>query len=397
MSDNHFSGRIPNELGSATALTGLYLFSNELTGSIPSTLGNLVNLGGLLLSSNQLSGDIPAALTGLTKLTSLSVSSNLLSGSLPGQIGQLTNLTSLSAYANQLRGEVPRSILSLTKTTKIYLGNNALRASDPQVLAFLEARNPFASLQTVPPANAHTTSVAVVVDVDADPVAASQTACRGSSSRGVLQYFPATGGMVEREIELGLLQTFIGTDVVRTLFGIESDTIGHLLFVPSSGEFAATSRTYTTAVGNPGTFGTAVPAQGLSISLKPGQSRRIGALPDSTRKTIGQRSPGTSRTNFGIVETAGEPATVRVSVFLNDPRSLAAGNPTASRIYELAPNQLINISNLVESVVGANRETLYGDLTGMAVQFDVTSASGSVVIYTSSIDNGSGDSILRTE
>jgi len=242
-----------------------------------------------------------------------------------------------------------------------------------------------------------TNRCSTVVDIEKNPILASQTACRGALSRGVLQYFPDTGGMIEKEIELGLLQTWVGADIVRTFFGIETGTIGHLLFVPTSGEFAATSRTYTTALGTAGTFGSAVPSQGLSIALRPGQSRRIGALPDSTAKTIGQKSPGTSRTNFGIVETAGQPATVRVSIFINDPRSLATGNATASKTYELAPNKLLNISGLVASVLGDSRQTLYGDLTGMSVQFDLISSTGAVLIYTSSVDNGTGDSILRTE
>lgn len=49
----------------------------------------------------------------------------------------------------------------------------------------------------------------------------------------------------------------------------------------------------------------------------------IGALQDSTRETISNATRATSRTNFGIVETSGEPATVRVSVSCGDSQKFA--------------------------------------------------------------------------
>ncbi len=215
--------------------------------------------------------------------------------------------------------------------------------------------------------------------------------------RGKLRYYPNTGGLMEKEIEIGMLQTASMSDVVRTVFGIETDTVGHLTFIPTAGEFAVTSRTYTIVEGSPATFGSTVPAIGQSKSIRPGQARRIGALGDSTRATIIAQTPATNRTNFGMVEVEGQPVTVRVSVYYNDPRSLASGKPLGSRVYELGPNQFVSQSNLVEAVIGPERQTLYGDLSGVQVQFDVISQTGSIVVYTSSIDNGTGDSILRTE
>jgi len=88
---------------------------------------------------------------------------------------------------------------------------------------------------------------------------------------------------------------------------------------------------------------------------------------------------------------------VRVSVYYNDPKSLASGKPIGSRTYELAAHQLVTQSGLVEAIIGASRQSLYGDLSGVQVQFDVISTTGAIVVYTSSIDNGTGDSILRTE
>jgi len=221
--------------------------------------------------------------------------------------------------------------------------------------------------------------------------------CRESTGRALLRYYPTSGGVMEKEIELGLLQTATMKDVVRNTFGIETTSLGHMVFVPVSGDFSLTSRTYTIVAGSPATFGSTVPAIGQSIAIRPGQARRIGALSDTTFSTVSAATPATSRTNFGIVETAGEPVTVRVSVYYNDPKSLASGKPIGSRTYELAAHQLVTQSGLVEAIIGASRQSLYGDLSGVQVQFDVISTTGAIVVYTSSIDNGTGDSILRTE
>jgi Leucine-rich repeat (LRR) protein len=223
------------------------------------------------------------------------------------------------------------------------------------------------------------------------------TPCRLSSSEAMLRYYPTTGGVIEKQVELGLLETAVMDDVVRETFGIETDTIGHIELVPTTGAFAVTSRTYTTTPDSPATFGSAVPAIGRSLSIRPGQSMRIGALSDTTKRTVGARTPATSRTNFGIVETSGKPVTVNVSVYYNDPRSLASGKPLGTKAYQLGANQFVSVSSLVESIVGPARETLYGDLTDVQVQFDVVSAEGAIVVYTSSVDNGTGDSILRME
>lgn len=242
-----------------------------------------------------------------------------------------------------------------------------------------------------------TNRCATFVDTKDNPDLLRTTPCRGGSSQGVLRYYPTTGGVIERPIDLGLLQTSVMVDVVRTVFGIETDTIGHIVFSPSNGAFAATSRTYTIVEGSPATFGSSVPALGQSLALRRGQSRRIGALQDTTKVTIGKRTPATNRTNFGIVETSGEDVTVRVTAYLNEPRSLAAGQPAGTKTYQLRPRELVNVSGLLATILGEIRETRYADLNDVQVQFDVVSATGSILVYTSSVDNGTGDSLLRTE
>ena len=73
LSNSLFSGEIPPEVGSLTALRWLDLGANQLSGKIPAELGNLVNLEGLELGLNLLTGEIPAALGNLTSLRQLSL------------------------------------------------------------------------------------------------------------------------------------------------------------------------------------------------------------------------------------------------------------------------------------------------------------------------------------
>ncbi|KAG9441608.1 hypothetical protein H6P81_017462 [Aristolochia fimbriata] len=83
LSENFFSGEIPEELSSLLGLSDLILSGNNLSGKIPQDIGNLPELGLLDLSRNQLSGTIPPSILYLTSLRFLNVSYNRLHGMVP--------------------------------------------------------------------------------------------------------------------------------------------------------------------------------------------------------------------------------------------------------------------------------------------------------------------------
>ena len=56
----------------------------------------------------------------------------------------------------------------------------------------------------------------------------------------------------------------------------------------------------------------------MATALGTGDSRLFGGIKDSTAATVASQRGGTFRTNFALVETAGKPATVQVSVFFAD-------------------------------------------------------------------------------
>jgi hypothetical protein len=217
-----------------------------------------------------------------------------------------------------------------------------------------------------------------------------------ATSSGTLRFVSSAGSTADQPITLGAHQSNNLADAIGSLFG-QSSTAGYLLFTPASGTFAITSRTYATVGSNPATYGTAVPAMAMSAALKLGSLRAIASLEDSSLATVVAARPATFRTNFGMVETSGKSATVRVTIRFTFPAgSKVQGSATASKDYNLAPSQFIQINGLTADVLGTARST-FGDLRGVEADFQVITGDGAVTIFTSSTDNGTGDSILRTE
>lgn len=219
-----------------------------------------------------------------------------------------------------------------------------------------------------------------------------------TQATGTLRYNPRGGQSTSTQITLRPRQTNVVTDVVGSLLGATTDSVGFLVFTPTSGTFAVTSRTYTTTPGQPATFGTAVPALGLGKALRSGAVRMIGSLDDASRATVVSARPASFRTNFGLVETTGtDSVTVRATLRYTYPAGTKVqGLGSGTKDYTLAPGQFLLLNGIGSEILGAARDA-FGDLRGVEVDFQVVSGNGSVTVFTSSIDNGSGDSILRIE
>ncbi len=228
--------------------------------------------------------------------------------------------------------------------------------------------------------------------------------------RGILDYYEDTGAVHTLDVVLDPLASRVFDDVVGS-FGITSRSLGYLTFTPlplildppdpiaacNEPPFAVSSRTFATVGDDPGTYGTGVPVLSLDSAIRAGQQRKLGGLEDSRTSTVLARTPATFRTNFALIEASGEPITVRARVFFSDPRSLAAGAALGTKEFELGPRQSLQVSGLVGSIVGVERDTKYGDLRNVQIEFQVVEGDGSLIVYTSSVDNGTGDSSLRVE
>jgi hypothetical protein len=218
----------------------------------------------------------------------------------------------------------------------------------------------------------------------------SMTNTGNTAGSGTLIYYDQGGAAKSHAVSLAPGQSLEADDVMTTLFGFSTDSVGSIEWMPNSGRFAITSRTYTTITGRPGTYGTSAPTAALSGTLAVGQTRRIGALEDASDSTVAARTPASFRTNFGLVEAAGGTATVRVSLLDSN------GNRLGSKSFSLGPHQLLLLP-LGNTILGSSRSQQYGDLHNVQIYFEVLDGTGSAAVFASSVDNGSGDSILRVD
>jgi hypothetical protein len=225
----------------------------------------------------------------------------------------------------------------------------------------------------------------------------SITATGTGQASATLRYISRTGDKIDRQVTLGSRQTQTISDVISTLFGVTTDTVGFIQITPVTGTFAITSRTYSTNATVPGTFGTGVPTLSTGQTLKAGSLRAIGSLEDASVATIVAQRGATFRTNFALLETTGNSVRVRVTLRFSYPAGTkvqAIGS--ASKDYTLSANQYLQVNGMANDILGSARATL-GDLRGLEADFQVLDGNGAVAIFTSSVDNGTADQILRTE
>jgi hypothetical protein len=100
LSDNNFSGDIPNDITKLFGLVVLNFSRNHITGEIPKTMSNLLQLSSLDLSNNRLSGTIPSSLSSLSFLGSLDLSNNILMGVIP-YMGHMTTFDAVAFAGNR--------------------------------------------------------------------------------------------------------------------------------------------------------------------------------------------------------------------------------------------------------------------------------------------------------
>jgi hypothetical protein len=222
-----------------------------------------------------------------------------------------------------------------------------------------------------------------------------------ANSSGLLRYYQQTPTVASFDLAISLSpgQSLLLDDVTLSFSGVSAPTLGHLVILPDAGShFTATSRTYTTVPGTTKTFGTGVPTLSRASALKSGQTLVFGGIRDSTANTTAASAPATFRTNIGMVETAGESATVRLSLSFFDGRRLAAGGVVASKSYALSPHQFLQLNAIASELLGREvREKSLGEIDNMQVKVEIVSGKGEIVVYATSTDNGTGDTVLRVE
>ncbi|KAL7619344.1 hypothetical protein Lser_V15G01245 [Lactuca serriola] len=128
--NNSFEGRFPC---GPTLFTFLDISQNSFFGPIPSCL-NLHNMKHLHLGSNRFTGSIPNFFRNLTNVLTLDMGDNDLSGRIPKFIGELSDLRILLLRKNNFSGSIPKQLCQLSDVGLLDLSYNSLSGSIPSCL-----------------------------------------------------------------------------------------------------------------------------------------------------------------------------------------------------------------------------------------------------------------------
>ncbi|PIN19750.1 Serine/threonine protein kinase [Handroanthus impetiginosus] len=143
LSNNQIGGAIPSNL--PITLRSFFLSDNQFTGRIPDTLSSLGQLTDLSLNGNRLTGPIPDAFEPLKSLINMDLSGNNLTSQLPPSMGNLSSLTTLHLQNNQLIGVL--DVLQDLPLIDLNVENNLFSGPIPDKLLtipnFRRAGNPF--------------------------------------------------------------------------------------------------------------------------------------------------------------------------------------------------------------------------------------------------------------
>jgi hypothetical protein len=219
-----------------------------------------------------------------------------------------------------------------------------------------------------------------------------------AATTAALRYYRQNGEPVSHSVPLTLGQTATFGDVVTSAFKLTPPSLGFIIVTPAAGaRLSISSRTYTTVQGEKATFGTGVPTLPATAGLVAGESKLFGAVDDTTRAAVQAGAPGTFRTNFGLVETGGGTAVVRVHArfFNGTPLTTVVGG--GWRDFPLKPYELVLATGFLNTILGEARETTFGDLHDIQARFEVLSGTGRVVPFITTTDNGTGDTLLRID
>jgi hypothetical protein len=195
---------------------------------------------------------------------------------------------------------------------------------------------------------------------------------------------PAAGPSVT----LGQSQTF------RQPIPISS---GYLRVAATSTSITAGARVTASKDAQSGSFGTGLVQIPTADALSGTAKKRFSGVDDSTQKTVALGTAGTYRSSLILIETEGQAATARVTLrFTFAAGSKLSASGVASKDFEIAALQMLTIGDIGRAVIGSQRDSI-GDLSNVQVDVEIVAGAGRLIPVLQSVDNGSGDVMLRTD
>ncbi|HUP47939.1 MAG TPA: hypothetical protein VNA04_04030 [Thermoanaerobaculia bacterium] len=226
-------------------------------------------------------------------------------------------------------------------------------------------------------------ATAAEVTLDVRPAGARRRRIAGKGTSAV----PPTANAVTT-VTLAPQQTLIAR--------ITSARSGHVRISGPAGAISAAGRSILDDDPS-NVHGTGLPVVASGAALGAGQTKRFAGVDDASTASRGEAVPATFRNILALVETSGQSAKVRVTLaYTFSASALVSGQATSSREFTLAPSQYLLLSDLARDVIGRQRDS-FGDLRNMTLDVEVIEGPGSVLPFLQSIDNGSGDSLVRTK
>lgn len=142
LSNNLFSGTIPDQFFEFQKLSVLALDDNILTGKTDVIWNSMPSLEYLYLEDNGFTGTLPASLllsNFNSALVTLDISSNRLTGALPNDVFQLKRLEILDMHDNRFDSNIPGNIPENSDRLKfVALHSNKLNGTIPSTIANLQ-------------------------------------------------------------------------------------------------------------------------------------------------------------------------------------------------------------------------------------------------------------------
>jgi hypothetical protein len=187
-------------------------------------------------------------------------------------------------------------------------------------------------------------------------------------------YYPAGLTSAPFTIDPGKVNAI--DNVLPTLFPDAPPGGGSIVFTtPTPSSLVATGRTYSNStdpdyVG--GTFGQFIPG------VSPQQGIGMG---DRPLQILQLEQSSNFRSNLGVAELTGNPATVRITAFVPDSKV------ATSTVIDLQPNQFTQLG----SVLAGQGFALGSSVYNARIMVEVIGGSGRVTAYGSVIDNATGD------
>ncbi|XP_024199512.2 receptor-like protein EIX2 [Rosa chinensis] len=135
LSNNSFSGELPNCWKHLENLIILDLSNNAFSGKFPISIGSLASLETLKLSKNNFAGELPSSLKNCTNLQFFDIGENRITGMIPEGMGiSFSKLAILILRSNQFSGSLPLELCHLKDIQLLDLSRNCFSGTIPQCL-----------------------------------------------------------------------------------------------------------------------------------------------------------------------------------------------------------------------------------------------------------------------